>query len=184
MRRRVLAGASVFVVLAMAVFAATSMAASDHSVVVEDSFPDEVCGIPGTSTVRFTDLIKETDDSFQTTGMLRHQFTATSTGKSITIRGVGPVIRTETIDEAAGTITITATIIGLLEKISITRGPTLTRDAGTATITTTYALDPQTGEAVGEPLSKEISFLHGPHPEEESDHTLECEVIVPYLLDP
>ena len=185
MPRTVLAGMAVLVVLGLATFAGSAIAIPEQSVVVEETFPDEVCGIPGTATIRFTEVVKETDDTFFATGTFRYQFTATETGKSITVRASGPGPRgTEIIDETAGTITFVDTFVGLAEKISITGGPTLSRDAGTVTFTTTFALDPETGEPIGEPLSEEVTFLHGPHPELESDFNLFCEEVVPYLLDP
>jgi hypothetical protein len=185
MPRTVLAGVTAVVILGLAAFTGTAIAAPpEQPVVGSDTFADESCGIPGTATIRFAQVIRETDDAFSATGMFRYQFTATETGKSITALAAGPTRGTTIVDEEAGTITFVTTYIGLPEKVSITGGPTLSRDAGTVTFTTTFALDPETGEPVGEPLSNEISFLHGPHPELESDFNLFCEEVVPYLLDP
>jgi hypothetical protein len=186
MPRNILAGMAVLVVLGLATFVGSALAVPPtHTVVVEEILPDqEVCGIPGTATIRFVEVVKETDDTFFLTGTFRYQFTATETGKSFTNRASGPFDSREIIDETAGTITFVDTFRGLPEKISITGGPTLTRDAGTVTFTTTFALDPDTGEPIGEPLSAEVTFLHGPHPELESDFNLFCEELVPYLLDP
>jgi hypothetical protein len=184
MSRKVLAGVAVLVVLGLATFVGGASAVPTHPVVVEETFPDEVCGIPGTATIRFTEVVKETDDTFFATGTFRYRFTATETGKSITVRSAGPIDSRVIIDESAGTITFLDTFVGLPEKISITGGPTLSRDAGTVTFTTTFALDPETGEPIGEPLSEEVTFLHGPHPELESDFNLFCEEVAPYLLDP
>jgi hypothetical protein len=185
MPRTVLAGMAVLVVLGLATFVGSAIAVPPtHTVVVEETFPDEVCGIPGTATIRFTEVVKETDDTFFATGTFRYQFTATETGKSITIRSAGPIRSRVIIDETADTITFLDTFVGLPEKISITGGPTLSRDAGTVTFTTTFALDPEAGEPIGDPLSEEVTFLHGPHPELESDFNLFCEEVVPYLLDP
>ena len=186
MPRTVLAGMAVLVVLGLATVAGSALAAPPaHTVVIEETFADDVCGIPGTATIRFSEIVKETDDTFLLTGTFRYQFTATETGKSFTNRASGPSPSSrEIIDETAGTITFVDTFLGLHEKISITGGPTLTRDAGTVRFTTTFALDPETGEPIGEPLSAEVSFLHGPHPELESDFNLFCEEVVPYLMDP
>jgi hypothetical protein len=186
MPRTVLAGMAVLVVLGLATFVGSANAVPPtHTVVVEETLPDEeVCGIPGTATIRFTEVVKETDDTFFATGTFRYRFTATETGKSITVRAAGPISGRVIIDETAGTITFMDTFVGLPEEISITGGPTLSRDAGTVTFTTTFALDPETGEPIGEPLSEEVTFLHGPHPELESDFNLFCEEVVPYLLDP
>ena len=184
MPRKVLAGAAVLVVLGLATLVGSASAVPTHTVVVEETFPDVVCGIPGTATIRFTEVVKATDDTFFVTGTFRYRFTATETGKSITVRAAGPIDSRVIIDETADTITFVDTFVGLPEKISITGGPTLSRDAGTVTFTTTFALDPETGEPIGDPLSEEVTFLHGPHPELESDFNLFCEEVVPYLLDP
>jgi hypothetical protein len=185
MPKTILAGVTALVILGLATFAGSATAAPpEQPVVGEETFADEACGIPGTATIRFAQVVRETEDTFFVTGMFRYQFTATETGKSITVLAAGPVRGTTIVDEEAGTITFVTTFIGLPEKISITGGPTLSRDAGTVTFTTTFALDPETGEPVGEPLSDEISFLHGPHPELESDFNLFCEEVTPYLLDP
>lgn len=185
MPRTVLAGVAALVVLGLATFLGSASAVPPtHTVVVEETFPDEVCGIPGTATIRLTEVVRETADTSFVTGTFRYRFTATETGKSITVRAAGPVDSRVIIDESAGTITFLDTFVGLPEKISITGGPTLSRDAGTVTFTTTFALDPETGEPIGDPLSEEVTFLHGPHPELESDFNLFCEEVVPYLLDP
>jgi hypothetical protein len=185
MPRTVLAGVAVLVVLGLATFVGSAIAVPPvHTVVVEETFPDEVCGIPGTATIRFSEVVKETDDAFFLTGMFRYRFTATETGKSFTNLAAGPFRSREIIDETAGTITFRDTFVGLPQKLSITGGPTLSRDAGTVTLTTTFARDPETGEPTGEPLSSEVTFLHGPHPQLESDFMLFCEVLVPHLLDP
>jgi hypothetical protein len=185
MPRTVLARATALLILGLATFAGSATAAPpEQPVVGEETFADEVCGIPGTATIRFAQVVRETDETFFATGMFRYRFTATETGKSITVLAAGPARTTAIVDEEAGTITFVSTFIGLPEKVSITGGPTLSLDAGKVTITTTFALDPETGEPVGEALSEEISFLHGPHPDLESDFNLFCEEVVPYLLDP
>jgi hypothetical protein len=185
MPRTVLAGVTAVVVLALAAFTGTATAAPpEQPVVGSDTFADAPCAIPGTATIRFAQVIRETEDTFSATGMFRYQFTATETGKSFTVLAAGPTRSRTIVDEQAGTITFVDTFIGLPEKVSITGGPTLSRDAGTVTFTTTFALDPETGEPVGDPVSQGISFLHGPHPELESDFNLFCEEVAPYLLDP
>jgi hypothetical protein len=90
MPRTVLAGIAVSVVLGPAAFAGSAIAAPLHLVVIEETFPDEVCGIPGTATIRFTDIVEVTEDTFFATGTFRYQFTATDTGKSFTLRAAGP----------------------------------------------------------------------------------------------
>jgi hypothetical protein len=88
------------------------------------------------------------------------------------------------IDEQAGTVTITTTYGGLFEKLSITDGPTLTRDAGIVTEVDVYAYTGDPNDPVGDSISETLSGLHGPHPDLLSDFSVFCDALVPYLQDP
>lgn len=88
------------------------------------------------------------------------------------------------IDEAAGTVTVTVTYAGLPEKVSITHGPTLIRDAGTVTITDVFEYTGDPEEPFGDFISRSLSGLHGPHPDLLSDFETFCNVVEPYMLDP
>jgi hypothetical protein len=104
MLRTILAGATALLILGLATFAGSATAAPpEQPVVGEETFADEVCGIPGTATIRFAQVVRETDDTFSATGMFRYRFTATETGKSITVLAAGPTRSTVIIDEEAGT---------------------------------------------------------------------------------
>jgi hypothetical protein len=161
-------------------------AASPRSVVGTDTFANDICGVTGVTTVRFTDVFRETrEGTFVGTGTFQAVFTADETGKSLTSRSAGPATTlSEVVDETAGTITFVQVFRGLPEKVAITGGPTLTRDAGNVTLTSTFALDPETGEPTGDPLSQDIGSERGPHPDLDSGFELFCEVVEPYLLDP
>jgi hypothetical protein len=77
-----------------------------------------------------------------------------------------------------------STFIGLPENVWITGGPTLVRDARHGNDHDDIRTRSEVREPIGEPLSEKVSFLHGPHPERESDFNLLCEEVVAYLLDP
>jgi hypothetical protein len=145
-----------------------------------ETFPDELCGIPGTTTITIVDNFKlYADDTVLDTGTFRAEFTATESGKSVLIFAVGQVSGpAEPIQNPDGTITFIQTYKGLPEKLSIPGGPTLSRDAGVVTVATTFRPLPN-GEF--EFVSQTFSGEHGPHPDLESDFELFCEVLVPAL---
>jgi len=99
---------------------------------------------------------------------------------------VGPSKQTSpaVIDEQAGTVTIMTTYGGLFVKFSITRGPTLTRDAGIVTLVDVFEYTGDPNNPVGDLISETLSGLHGPHPDLLSDFSVSCDVLVPYLQDP
>jgi hypothetical protein len=186
MRRKVVALA--VAALIACVIAGTSVAAGTTTVeqFSEGPFPDNVCGVSGTTTFHGTSVFRETgNDTFFASGTFWAVFTADS-GKSITVFAAGPTTQTSppVIDEQAGTITFVTTFIGLPEKLSITNGPTLSVDAGTVTITRVFEYTGNPDEPVGDLISQDLSFLHGPHPDLLSDFELFCDVLGPYLQDP
>src|SRR6476659_11042325 len=134
MRRKLLPLAIVTVLLAC-VTPATGLAAGSTQV-TQFSFTTprhQLCGIWGTSVVHGTSVVRDTGNgTYFMSGTWFGVFTAADTGKSGTLSFAGPVRPTSppVIDAAAGTVTITSTAAGLLEKLSITDGPPLTRDAG------------------------------------------------------
>ena len=145
-----------------------------------DSFPDEICGIAGTSVVRgvdnFTVLSNNTiSDNFT----VNQTFTATASHKSIVLHVAQQVTGTDApIDNGDGTVTFITTFKGLPEQIRIANGPLLLRDAGTVTFTDTFAVD---ADGIFTFVSRTLSGLHGPHPDLLSDFELFCDVIVPAL---
>jgi hypothetical protein len=170
------------------VLAATGAAAGATEVVhfTDGPFPDQICGVTGTTTVHGTSVFRELQTGgFFASGTFSVVFTADN-GKSITIFAAGPTksVAGPVIDEAAGTVTVTTTFVGLPEKLSITHGPTLLRDAGTVTFTTVFEYTGNPDEPFGDFISQSLSGLHGPHPDLLSDFEAFCNVLGPYLLDP
>jgi hypothetical protein len=141
-----------------------------------DTFADQVCDIPGTSTVNVVDNFKlYADNTFLETARIRQVFTAEN-GKAVVIfaaqQVTGPA---DPIQNADGTVTFINTFKGLPEKLSIAGGPTLSRDAGVVTVTTTLSsLD-------GDVVSQTFSGEHGPHPDLESGFEVFCNVLIPAL---
>jgi hypothetical protein len=88
------------------------------------------------------------------------------------------------IDAGAGTVTIMSTAGGLFEKLSITGGPPLTRDAGPVALVDVYAYTGNPNDPVGDFISETLSGLNGPHPNLESGFSVFCDVLVPYLEGP
>src|SRR5215207_9630734 len=81
----------------------------------------------------------------------------------------------EPIDNGDGTVTFVATVKGLPEKLKIPHGPTLSRDAGIVTQTTTFLVNPDGSLTF---VSSSFSNEKGPHPDLESDFELFCQVVI------
>jgi hypothetical protein len=167
------------------VTAATSLAARS-TVVTQFSFttpPHLQCGILGTAVVHGTSVLRDTGNgTYFMSGTWFGVFTADN-GKSATLSFAGPVRPTSppVIDAGAGTVTIMSTAGGLFEKLSITGGPTLTRDAGPVALVDVYEYTGDPNNPVGDSISETLSRLDGPHPDLLSEG---CEVLVPYLQGP
>jgi hypothetical protein len=184
--RRKLLPLAIATVLAC-VTAATGLAAGSTQVEhFSDTFPDNVCGFSGTTAVHGTSTFRDTGNgTFFASGTFFAVFTADN-GKSATLSFLGPSKQTSplVIDEQAGTVTIITTYGGVFEKLSITRGPTLTRDAGIVTLVDVYEYTGDPNDPVGDFISETFSGLHGPHPDLLSGFSVFCDVLVPYLQDP
>jgi hypothetical protein len=170
------------------VTAATGLAAGSTQV-THFSFttpPHYQCGILGTAVVHGTSVFRDTGNgtSFMS-GTWFGVFTAADTGKSATLSFAGPVRPTSppVIDAQAGTVTIMTTDGGLFEKLSITGGPPLTRDAGIVSLVDVYKYTGVPNDPLGEFISETFAGLHGPHPDL-LDASLFCDVLVPYLQGP
>jgi hypothetical protein len=169
------------------VTAATGLAAGSTEVEqFSDTFPDNVCGFSGTTAVHGTSVFRDTGNgTFFASGTWFGVFTADN-GKSATLSFLGPSKQTSpaVIDEQAGTVTIMTTYGGVFEKLSITRGPTLTRDAGIVTLVDVFEYTGDPNDPVGDSISKSLSGLHGPHPDLLSGFSVFCDVLGPYLQGP
>lgn len=145
-----------------------------------DTFPDEICGIAGTSTIEVVDNFKLYDDgTFLDTARVRQVFTADESGKQVQISSAGQVSGPdEPIDNGDGTITFINTFKGVPEKLSILNGPTLLRDAGNVTIAQTFFVEPN-GDLTF--VSRTVSDEKGPHPDLDSGFEAFCNVLAPAL---
>jgi hypothetical protein len=168
------------------VTAATGLAAGSTQV-THFSFtkPSSPCGISGTTVGHGTKVFRDTGNG---TSFISETFFAVFTadnGKSTTLSFAGPQTQTSlVIDEQAGTVTTTTTIAGLFEKLSITGGPTLSRDAGIVTLVDVWEYTGNPDAPMGDLKSETLLGLHGPHPDLLSGFSVFCDVIVPYLQGP
>ena len=170
------------------VTAATGLAAGSTQV---DHFsfttpPHLQCGILGTGVVHGTSVFRDTGNgTYFMSGTWFGVFTAADSGKSATLSFAGPVRQSApaVIDEEDGTVTIMTTYGGLFERLSITGGPPLTRDAGIVTFVDVFAYTGDPNNPVGDRISETFAGLHGPHPDL-LDDGLFCDVLVPYLQGP
>jgi hypothetical protein len=185
MRRKLLPPAIVTVLACVS--AATGLAAGSTTVEhFSGTHPDNVCGFPGTVAVHGTSVLRDTGNGTYFSNFTFFGVFTADNGKSATVSFSGPVRQTSPplIDEQAGTATITTTYGGLFEKVSVTRGPTLSRDAGTVTFVGVYEYTGDPDDPVGDLISETMSGLHGPPPAVLSGFGIRCDVLVPYLQDP
>ena len=169
------------------VTAATGLAAG--STVVEHfsaTVPDEQCGFSGTTAIHGTAVVSDAGDGTYFKNLTFFGVFTADNGKSATLSFHGPEMRTSppVIDEQAGTVTITTTYVGLFEKLSITGGPTLTRDAGIVTWVEVFEYTGDPNHPQGDRISEAFPRLHGPHPDLLSGFSVFCDVLGPYLQGP
>ena len=174
----VLAGALALTIGASGAASAAAPIENQHTRFT-DTFRDKVCGIRGTSVINVVDNFKlYADGTFRDTSRFRQVFTARN-GKSVVLFSAGQVTGLNDPNQNAdGTITFINTFKGLPEKLSIAGGPTLSRDAGVATIATTFRPLPN-GDL--QFVSQTVSGEHGPHPDLDSGFEVFCNVLVPAL---
>jgi hypothetical protein len=177
--RRKLLPLAIATVLAC-VTAATALAAGSPQVEhFSFTVPDNVCGFSGTTAIHGTSLFRDTGNGTFFASLAWFGVFTADNGKSSTLQFAGPSRQTSlVIDEQAGTVTTTTTYGGLFEKLSITRGPTLTRDAGIVTFVDVYAYTGDPNNPLGDFISETSSGLQGPHPDLLNGF---CDVLVPYL---
>lgn len=184
--RRKLLPLAIATVLAC-VTAATSLAAGSTPVEhYSDTFPVTECGFSGTLAVHGTSVFRDTGNGTYFANYTFFGVFTADNGKTATASYAGPVKQTSppVIDDQAGTVTITTTYGGLFQKLSITRGPTLIRDAGPVSFVDVYHYTGDPNHPVGDYISETLSGLHGPHPELLSGFSLFCDVLGPYLQGP
>jgi hypothetical protein len=187
--RLLMGGSALFCLISALVLAPGVAAAPGPTQVEQFSFttpPHLQCGILGTAVVHGTSVVRDMGDgTFFMSGTWFGVFTAADSGKSATLSFAGPVRPTSppVIDAQAGTVTIVSIAAGLIEKLSITGGPPLTRDAGPATFVDVFEYTGDPNNPVGDFISETASGLHGPHPDL-LDDSLFCDVLVPYLQGP
>jgi hypothetical protein len=176
--------AAILVLFAAAALAAGAHAAEPVAVVhtgpLYDTFADELCGIDGTSSLRFVGNFKlYADGTFLSTGNTRTVFTSSATGRQVETSGAEQV--TGAFDRTVngdGTVTETFVFKGLPVKVKIENGPTLTRDAGSATVAITFVLEPD--GSLGDVVSQTVVAEHGPHPSLDDD-TVFCAAVTSAL---
>jgi len=178
MRRLSVLGA-LFAAISLALMASSASSApivEQFHGTFSDAFPDNICGIEGTTVVSGMDNIQVfADGTFKDQFRQDYVFTSTASGKSVDIFVAQQFIGTGPIDNGDGTVTFTATFKGLPEKLKLANGRVLLRDAGFVSFNDTF--DATTGDFLGETISPE----NGPHPDLDSGFTLFCDVIVPAL---
>ena len=145
-----------------------------------DTFPDEVCGINGTSVARGVfNFQLSASNTFRVIFVVNQTFTASASGKSIVIHVAQQVTGfDEPIDNGNGTVTFIETYKGLPEQLRLENGRMLSRDAGSVTVTTVGSFDSDGNFTF---ISQTLSGEKGPHPDLDSDFEVFCDVLIPAL---
>jgi hypothetical protein len=176
----------------LASIAATTALAAGSTQVTHFSFTTPLhftCGVWGSAVIDGTSVVRDTGNgTYFKSGTWTGVFTAANTGNSTTLSIAGPTTQASppVIDALAKTVTITTTYGGLAERLSITGGPTLSRDAGTVTVVDVYGYTgiPTDPANFDDLRSETVSGLDGPHPDQLSGFSIFCDVIVPVLEGP
>jgi len=183
--RRKLLPLAIATVLAC-ITAATGLAAGSTQVEqFSGTHTTNVCGFSGTVVIHGTSVFRDTGNGTFFMNLTFFAVFTADNGKSATLSFLGPEKQTSppVIDEQAKTVTTVTTYGGVFEKLSITRGPTLTRDAGIVTFVDVYEYTGDPNDPVGDLISETVSGVHGPHPDL-VDFSIFCDVLGPYLQDP
>jgi hypothetical protein len=176
--RRINALAGLVALVVMAVVAPTAAAAPIverfHDIFSDTNPTDNLCGVDGSSYDNGMDNIQvlgdgTSKDNFRFT----YVFTSAATGKSVEIFIAQPLSGRE-VANPDGSVTFITVFKGLPLTIKLPKGRVLSRDAGNATIATTFDAD-------GNFVSRTVSDEKGPHPLLDGDPALFCDVILPAL---
>jgi hypothetical protein len=152
----VLAG-SIALLAALALPVSSAGAAQiGHDHFTSDPYPDNWCGIDGTSVDQV--VANYTEDGSRTSLNVTTLFTATTSGKSMEIRQTGLRREGAPIDNGDGTYSVVHTNAGQSPSFKLPNGPVIALDVGLIEGVATF--DSTTGDFI----SFEIVKLAGPRP--------------------
>jgi hypothetical protein len=151
--------------------------------------PHYTCNVWGQAVVHGTNVFRDMGNgTYFKSGTWTGVFTAANTGNSTTLSIAGPTTQSSpaVIDTVANTATVTTTYLGLEERLSVTHGRTLSRDAGTITVVDVYGYSGNPSDPVNfsDFRNETVSAFDGPHADLLSGFTIFCDVIVPVLEGP
>src|SRR3954468_15199394 len=153
---------------------AAKPAVNGHDHFVSDPYPDEWCGIEGTSvdTVVAHFMERAGGTSLEAINITT-MFTATDSGKSISIKETGSRVGGARVDNGDGTYSVTSSARGQSPKFKIVQGPVLGIDVGHVAFRLTF--DAATDEWLGFIDGFEVLKEAGQRP------VVECDAIVAAL---
>jgi hypothetical protein len=166
--------ASVVVAVGVNAAGAAKPAVNGHDHFVSDPYPDEWCGIEGTSVDTVVAHFMESADGTSLEAInVRTVFTATDSGRAIVVTQTGARVRGPRIDNGDGTYSVTSSARGQSPKFKIVQGPVLGVDVGYVSFRLTF--DAATDEWLG--------FIDGFEVLKEAGHrpVVECDAIVAAL---
>jgi hypothetical protein len=177
--RRLLAAFGLAAILAVPSAAIGLAAAPDHeSFKVDETFPENLCGLDVTTHVVGTGNVLMFEDHFVDLSVLHVTWTNID-GDWLTLFFAGPAAFTETLD--GDILTVVGTHRGVHEMVRSSDGLTPAFDRGRAVVREVIDLNDLEDEQDDVFLSSEILLQAGPHPEADSGFELFCEVVVDVL---
>lgn len=131
---------------------------NDHANFTSDPYPDNWCGIDGTSVDTVHDQFKQdatgaTIENFN----VKTLFTASASGKSMTIQSSGSGKTSAPIDNGDGTYTLITRNAGLTPKFSFPNGPPIVIDVGLVGFAVTF-------DSNDNFIGFEVLYQHGQRP--------------------
>ena len=179
MRKRLVAAVTTFGAVILVAVGATAAAAAPpvvngHDHFISDPYPDEWCGIEGTSVDTVVAHFMEREDGSTLEAInVTTVFTATESGKSMLIRQTGARRRSAPIDNGDGTYSVIVSNSGQSPGFKLVQGPVLALDVGLVQLRLTF--DAETGEWLGFERGFEVLKEAGQRP------VLDCDAVIAAL---
>jgi hypothetical protein len=178
--RRILTPLALATIMALSAQLALGAAPVHDKFVVDETFPDNVCGIDVTTHLEIKGNVLIFSDGARVIDASRIVITWTNAAGvwlENFVRGPGHI--TEELNGDILTVTVRAT--GIQERLRSAEGISAAFDRGQITIEQVIDLNDLENPDDDVFLSFTILSQHGPHPEADSDFTLFCEVVTEIL---
>jgi hypothetical protein len=167
-----------FVVFALSAQVALGARPIHDKFVLDETFEEELCGIPVTTEVHVKGNVLIFEDRIVDLSLVRVTWT-NAEGDWLQDFIAGPVIITEELD--GDILTVTVRHIGVHQRLRSSDGITAAFDRGQITFQFVVDLNDPADPEDDVLISSDVLFQAGPHPVADSDFELFCEVVTDVL---